>query len=81
MPLDVRDNWTEDSFEDEYYLDFFLRWCMNILIYEIPVEAEEDLLARMLVAGQHIGVAPGVMMNIIHRYNVCVEVVKDLNVN
>lgn len=40
--------------------NFFCR-CMKRLIYQSPVEAEYDLLSRLVVAAQLIEEAPGVM--------------------
>jgi len=59
-------------------LDFFLWGRMKSLIYETPVETEEDLLARVLVDAQQIDETPGVMervyQNMTRRYNVCNDV-------
>ncbi|KAJ8877285.1 hypothetical protein PR048_021739 [Dryococelus australis] len=51
---------------------------MKSTVYEIPVETDEDLLARVMVAAQQIDGTPGVMRreyrNIIRRYDVCNDV-------
>lgn len=59
--------------------DCFLWHHMNIWIYETLVETEDDLLLQVLVASQKIEDMPGlkerVYQDIIHRYNVCNNVV------
>ena len=48
---------------------------MKSMVYQIPVETEEELLARVTVAAQEINGAPGVMYrNMISRYNVCNDI-------
>ena len=49
---------------------------MKSLVYEIPVDSEEDLLARVLAAeGAGLqGIGDGVYQNVVRRYRVCVEV-------
>ena len=56
-------------------IDYFLWGRMKSMVYQSPVETEEELLARVMVAAQEINGAPGVMdrvyRNMIRRYNVC----------
>lgn len=59
-------------------LDYFFWGRMKSMVYETPVETEEELLARVMVAAQEINGTPGVMervyRNMIRRYNVCNDV-------
>ena len=56
-------------------LDFYQWGHMKSLVYQIPVDTVEDLLARVLGAAQEIQQTPGVMkrvyQNMSRRYNVC----------
>ena len=58
-------------------LDFFLWGYMKSLVYETPVESEEDLLARIMAAAQEIQETPGIFErvyeNMLRRCNVCIE--------
>ena len=51
---------------------------MKKLVYDTPVEAEDDVVARVVVAAGQIADTPGVIelvyQNIIRRYNVCNDV-------
>ena len=57
-------------------LDYYLWGHMKNLIYEIPVESEEDLLARVMAAADVGGpeIDDRVYHNMIRRYRICVEV-------
>ena len=60
-------------------LDFFLWGAMNALVYERPVDSEEDLAARIVaVAAGHIAEIPNVLESVRHslckRYEKSVEV-------
>lgn len=51
---------------------------MKTLVYETPVESEEELIARILAAAQQIQTMPGLLeranQNMIRRCNACIEV-------
>ncbi|KAJ8874554.1 hypothetical protein PR048_025417 [Dryococelus australis] len=56
---------------------FYFLWShMKGVIYETPVESEEELLARIVAAGDLgiPGVSGRVRQNMIRRYRVCVDV-------
>jgi hypothetical protein len=59
-------------------LDLFFWGHMKSLIYETPVESEEDLVARIAVASADIAEMPGLFANIRHslrrRYQTCINV-------
>ena len=49
---------------------------MKSLVYETPVDSEEDLLARIMAAADVglQGIGDHVYQNMVRRYRVCVEV-------
>lgn len=57
-------------------LDFYLWGHMKSLVYETPVESEEDLVARILAAAQEIETTPGTFdrmyTNMLRRINACI---------
>ena len=57
-------------------LDYFLWGHMKSLVYETPVDSEEDLLARGMTAADVglQGIGDRVYRNMARRYVVCVEV-------
>ena len=57
-------------------LDYFLWDHTKILIYETPVESEEDLLARVMAAADVglSGIGSRVYQHMVRRYRECVEV-------
>jgi hypothetical protein len=59
-------------------LDFFLWGAMKALVYETPVDSEEDLVARIAVASGDIAEIPNVFESVKHslqkRFEKCVEV-------
>jgi hypothetical protein len=59
-------------------LDFFLWGAMKALVYETPVDSEQDLVARIAVAAGDIAEIPHVFESVRHslykRYEKCVEV-------
>ena len=58
-------------------LDFYLWGHMKRLVYETPVQSEEDLVARIVVASDIIQNTPGIfdriIFNMLRRYNTCLE--------
>ncbi|KAJ8866390.1 hypothetical protein PR048_032233 [Dryococelus australis] len=56
-------------------LDYFLWNHMNGVVYETPVESEEDLLARIMAAEELglPGIGDRVYRNMVRRYHVCVD--------
>jgi len=50
---------------------------MKRLVYETPVQSEEDLVARIVVASDIIQNTPGIfdriIFNMLRRYNTCLE--------
>ena len=57
-------------------LDFFLWGLMRSLVYETPVDSEEDLMAWVMTAAdiRLQGIGDCVYKNMVCRYCVCVEV-------
>ncbi len=59
-------------------LDFFLWGHLKSLVYETPVESQEDLVARIVAAAGSIRDDPDMLNNVsasfIRRYNACVRV-------
>ena len=57
-------------------LDYFLWGHMKSLVYETPVDSEEDLLARVMAAANVglPGIGDRVDKNTVCRYCACVEV-------
>lgn len=59
-------------------LDFFLWGHTKTLIYEIPIDTEEDLVARIIAAANHIQNIPEVFervrQSMFRRCRLCVEV-------
>ena len=59
-------------------LDFFLWGAMKELVYETPVDSEEDLVARIVDAAAQIAEKPNVFASVresVHgRYEKCIEV-------
>ena len=69
-------SWWPARSSDLTPLDYFLWGHMKILVYETPVDSEEDLLARVIAAAD-VGlprVGDRVYENMVRRYRVCVEV-------
>ena len=50
---------------------------MKSLVYETPVNSEEELVARIAVAAGDISATPGVFQRVRqslqHRYEICIE--------
>lgn len=69
-------NWPARS-PDLTPLDFFLWGHMKSLVYETPVQSEEDLVARISVAAEMIQTMPDVFtdvnLNMLRRCNKCIE--------
>ncbi|KAJ4441947.1 hypothetical protein ANN_11811 [Periplaneta americana] len=58
-------------------LDFFLRGYVKSLVYETPVDTEDDLRARILAACDNVRTKPGlyqrIRQNLVRRCHACIK--------